>query len=204
MRVRDFLAGLFASLVAACAGPAPRVESAPKPPPPAVVEQAVFAGGCFWCAEHDFDKLSGVVDVVSGYSGGQSENPTYENHAGHYEVVRVTFDPAVVSYRQLVDHYWRLVDPTDAGGQFCDRGDSYRTAIFATPAQMADAEASKAALIAAKTLKDPVVTPVLPAAPFTVAEDYHQDYAKKNPVRYNFYRNGCGRDARLKQVWGDK
>jgi peptide-methionine (S)-S-oxide reductase len=177
---------------------APAAVAQPKP----AVEQAIFAGGCFWCVEHDFAKIPGVVDAVSGYTGGDRLNPTYENHEGFYEAVRVSFDPAKISYAQLVEKYWRVVDPTDAGGQFCDRGDSYRTAIFVTPAQAPIAQASKAALIRSRAVKDPIVTPILPVKTFWIAEDYHQDYAKKNPVRYNFYRNGCGRDARVRAVWG--
>jgi peptide-methionine (S)-S-oxide reductase len=171
-------------------------------PKPAAPQEAIFAGGCFWCVEHDFAKIPGVLDAVSGYTGGDRLNPTYENHEGFYEAVRVRFDPAKVSYPQLVEKFWRLVDPTDSGGQFCDRGDSYRTAIFVSPAQAPIAEASKAALAKNGALKQPVVTPILPAKRFWIAEDYHQDYAKKNPIRYNFYRNGCGRDARIRAVWG--
>jgi peptide-methionine (S)-S-oxide reductase len=193
---------VFAFLLAACS-PA---QSQPKSEPqPAVTQQAVFAGGCFWCVEHDFKAIPGVIAVMSGYTGGHTKNPTYleviTETTGHYEAVRVTFDPARITYRQLVDRYWRLVDPTDAGGQFCDRGPSYRTAIFVTPAQKADAEASRAALAASNRLTAPIVTPVLPLGPFTEAEEYHRDYAKKNALRYNAYRAGCGRDARLRQVW---
>jgi peptide-methionine (S)-S-oxide reductase len=167
---------------------------------------AVFAGGCFWCVESDFDKVEGVLDVQSGYTGGTLANPTYREvsneNTGHYEAVRVTYDPARVSYAQLVDYFFRHVDPTDAEGQFCDRGDSYRTAIFVgTPEERAAAEAAKAALDAGGGLPGPIVTPVLEAAEFWPAEGYHQDYAKKNPVRYGFYRRSCGRDARVAEVW---
>jgi len=196
---------LFALLavivLAACSAPA---QSQPKERP-AVTQEAVFAGGCFWCVEHDFKAIPGVVEVLSGYTGGHTANPTYEDviteTTGHYEAVRVTFDPARITYRQLVDRYWRLIDPTDDGGQFCDRGPSYRSAIFASPAQKADAEASKAAIIASNRLTAPVVTPVLPLARFYPAEEYHRDYARKNAIRYNTYRAACGRDARLRQVW---
>lgn len=198
IRIFAFLA-LF---LAACSAPA---QSQPKEAPPAVTQQAVYAGGCFWCVEHDFKSVPGVVAVMSGYTGGHLRNPTYQDviteTTGHYEAVRVTFDPARISYRQLTDRYWRLIDPTDDGGQFCDRGPSYRSAIFATPAQRADAEASKAALVASNRLTAPVVTQVLPLGRFYEAEEYHRDYAKKNAVRYSVYRAGCGRDARLKQVW---
>ncbi len=168
---------------------------------PTAEATAIFAGGCFWCVETDFEKLAGVVDVVSGYSGGLKENPTYEDHEGHYEAVLVTYDPAAVSYRKLVDYLLRHVDPLDAGGQFCDRGPAYRTAIFA---QDAEEWAAAAAAIAEaeKVLGQKVVTPVLDRGVFWNAEGYHQDYAKKNPVRYKFYRTSCGRDARVKKVWG--
>lgn len=168
------------------------------------VAVAVFAGGCFWCTEADFEKVPGVVSAVSGYTGGRTRNPTYEQvtagGTGHYEAVKITYDPSRVSYRQLVDRFWRTVDPTDAGGQFCDRGESYRTAVFAPNATAkAEAEASRAA--AAKALGQGIVTPVLNAAPFWPAETYHQDYAKKNPLRYRLYREGCGRDRRLRALW---
>lgn len=198
---RPLLAAIAALVLAACTGAAPAAAPAAAPPPSSAAT-AVFAGGCFWCVEHDMAKIPGVIDVVSGYAGGQNDNPTYENHPGHYEVVQVTYDPARLSYRQLVDAFWPLVDPTDPGGQFCDRGASYRTAIFATDAQRADAEASLAALAASGRLQAPVVTPILPAARFWEAEGYHQNYAAENPLRYRLYRTGCGRDARLREVWG--
>jgi len=168
-------------------------------------ETAIFAGGCFWCTEADFEKIPGVKAAVSGYIGGRTANPTYEQVSkggtGHYEAVRISYDPGKVSYARLARYFFRTVDPTDAGGQFCDRGESYRTAIFAlNPAQRGVAEAAKAE--AGRVLKRRVVTPVLAAAPFYAAEGYHQDYYKKNPVRYRFYRGRCGRDARLKEVWG--
>lgn len=167
---------------------------------------AVFAGGCFWSMEHDLEKVPGVVDVVSGYTGGRLANPTYDDvvteTTGHREAVRVTYDPARISYARLVDAYFRTTDPTDGEGAFCDRGESYSPAIFATSAQRADAEAGKGR--AAAALKRPIVTAVLPASRFYPAEGYHQDYAAKNPVRYGMYRNGCGKDRRLKQLWGAK
>lgn len=176
--------------------------SAGSTAPPSSTATAVFAGGCFWCVESDFEKLPGVVDVVSGYSGGLKENPTYEDHEGHYEAVEVTYDPAVVSYRQLADYLLRHVDPLDAGGQFCDRGPAYRTAIFAATAE--EFEAARAAIAEAeKTLGQRIVTPALDRGPFWKAEDYHQDYAKKNPIRYRYYRTACGRDARVRKVWGE-
>ena len=168
------------------------------------LETAVFAGGCFWCTEADFEKIPGVRSAVSGYSGGREPNPTYEqvsrDRTGHLEAVQVTYDPAKISYAALVDRFWPTIDPTDAGGQFCDRGASYRTAVFVgSPAQRQAAEASRAR--AQRRLGKPIVTPVRDAARFWPAEAYHQDYAKKNPLRYNTYRRGCGRDGRLKALW---
>lgn len=170
-------------------------------------ETALFAGGCFWCTEADFEKVPGVRSAVSGYTGGTLKSPTYEQVSaggtGHYEAVLVTYDPALVSYPQLVDYYFRTVDPTDAAGQFCDRGDSYRTAIFvSSPAQRKAAEAEKKE--AAATLGDEIVTPVLPTGPFWEAEGYHQDYYRKNALKYRFYRTRCGRDARLDELWGSR
>ena len=167
---------------------------------------AVFAGGCFWCVEADFDKVDGVLSTVSGYTGGHTQNPTYKEvtfgNTGHYEAVEVTYDPAVVDYRTLVDYLLRHVDPTDADGQFCDRGDSYRTAIFVDgPEERAAAEAAVAA--ADEALGGKVVTPVIDRGPFYAAEDYHQDYYLKNPLQYRYYRYGCGRDARIDEVWKD-
>jgi peptide-methionine (S)-S-oxide reductase len=169
-------------------------------------EVAVFAGGCFWCLEADFDKLPGVISTTSGYAGGKEADPTYEQVSahltGHYEAVHVVYDPKVVPYEALLDYFWRHVDPTDAGGQFCDRGDSYRTAVFpGNEAQQKAAEASKAALSAAGWLPGPIVTPVLPKQRFWPGEVYHQDFHDKNPGRYLPYRRGCGRDAKVAQIW---
>ena len=171
----------------------------------AVPAKATFAGGCFWCMEPPFDKLDGVAATVSGYSGGRKPNPTYKDvsagDTGHAEVVQVTYDPAKISYEKLLDIYWRNVDPLDGAGQFCDRGDPYRPAIFYhTEEQKRAAEQSKAAI--ERTLGKKVIVPIQPAAEFYAAEDYHQDYYQKNPVRYKYYRHRCGRDARLEQVWG--
>ena len=174
-------------------------------PSTARAAEAIFAGGCFWCIEQDLEKIDGVGDVVSGYAGGSNENPTYKNHTkfGHREVVRVPFDPQKVDYRTLVNAFFRAVDPTDAGGQFCDRGHSYSTAIYATDLeQMKVANEVKGELNASGLLDEPIVTPVEPAPPFTAAEAYHQDYADKNPIRYRYYRTACRRDARIKRVWG--
>jgi len=170
-------------------------------------ETAIFAGGCFWCVEADFDKVEGVIDTVSGYTGGTSVNPTYKTHGkdGHHEAVKVTFDPEKVSYDRLVSYFFRHIDPTDPGGQFCDRGNSYATAIFTTTDSQADAAtAEKAAIEASGVLPGPVVTDIEPAGPFYVAEDNHQDYYLKNPIRYDFYREACRRDARIKQVWSEE
>ena len=169
--------------------------------------EAIFAGGCFWCVESDFEKVPGVIEVVSGYTGGETTNPTYKQvtyaETGHYEAAKVIYDPSVVSYAELVDYYFRTIDPTDARGQFCDKGSSYRTAIFATPDQRPVAEAELSEVEATKSFEAPIVTPVLAAQTFYDAEDYHQNYYKMNAVKYKFYRQGCGRDARLEKLWGD-
>ena len=180
------------------------------------IQTTVLASGCFWCIESDFESVQGVQDVVSGYSGGTTTNPTYRTlkGSGHYEVVEITYDADVVGYDQLLHAFFRSVDPTDAGGQFCDRGDVYRTAIFVSnPAERAIAEAAKAQ--AQRDLGQTIVTPILDAATFYEAEDYHQDYYKgENNVitrrgvktqseAYKFYRNACGRDQRVAQLWGD-
>lgn len=169
---------------------------------------AIFAGGCFWCVESDFDKMPGVISTTSGYTGGKTANPTYEevssHTTGHAEAVKIVFDPAKVSYRQLVDHFWHTIDPTVRDRQFCDYGTPYRTVIFANSAeQLAQAQASKEAVEKTKPFKEPIVTEIRMASDFYPAEDYHQDYYKKNPLRYKFYRTSCGRDARLSSLWGD-
>ncbi len=170
-------------------------------------ELATFAGGCFWCMVKPFEELAGVMKVVSGYTGGCKEHPTYEevcSHAtGHYEAVQVTFDPAVLRYEKLLDIYWRQIDPTDAGGQFFDRGASYGTAIFYhTEEQKREAEASKQVLVESNRFGRPIVTQILPASTFYHAEDYHQNYYHKNPLHYNRYRQGSGRDSFIKKHWG--
>jgi len=169
---------------------------------PARRAEAVFAGGCFWCVESDFEHLDGVIEAVSGYTGGALRNPTYENHEGHTEAVRVVYDPSRISYRQLLNHFWRHHDPLDGGGQFCDRGPSYAPAIFVTDAQRAEAEASLAET--QRILGRRVATPIRPATRFWRAEDYHQDYYQRNSVPYRFYRWRCGRDQRVREVWGDR
>ena len=170
---------------------------------PSYSAEAILAGGCFWCIEKDFENVEGVTAVMSGYTGGTNTNPTYKNHTkfGHREAVRVVFDEGRISYRQLLDIFWRTVDPTDAGGQFCDRGLSYTTAVYVSGADQKEvAQASRAA--AEKSLGQKIVTEILPVAAFTPSEDYHQDYARKNPIRYNFYRRSCGRDRTVKKLWG--
>jgi len=168
-------------------------------------EVAVFAGGCFWSVESNFEHMPGVVAAVSGFAGGQRVNPTYDQvvrgGTGHLEAVQVTFDPARISYRQLVDRFWRTIDPTDPAGQFCDRGASYGTAVFATPAQKPAAEASRRAAAAALAGKR-FTTPVRDAGRFWPAEAHHQDFARRDPVRYGGYTRFCGRAARLRAVWG--
>ena len=171
--------------------------------------KATFAGGCFWCVESDFDKVPGVLSTTSGYIGGTVANPTYEQVSGkgtgHAEAVQIVFDPTKVSYSQLLEKFWRSIDPTTKDRQFCDAGSPYRTAIFThDAAQAAAAQASLAALEKSKPFKEPIVTQLVPAGPFYPAEEYHQDYYKKNPLRYAYYRSSCGRDARLEQLWGKK
>jgi peptide-methionine (S)-S-oxide reductase len=167
--------------------------------------KATFAAGCFWCVEADFDKVPGVISTTSGYTGGELKNPSYEQVSrggtGHTEAVEIVYDPAKVTYEQLLEHFWRNVDPLTAHRQFCDVGDQYRPAIFVhDDAQRQAAEASKTRV--QQRFKDPVVVQVIPAAAFYRAEGYHQDYYKKNPVQYRYYRWSCGRDGRLKDLWG--
>ncbi len=168
---------------------------------------AIFAGGCFWCMEPPFDKIDGVISTTSGYTGGTKKNPTYEevSHGGtgHAEAVQVVYDPAKVTYAKLLDVFWHNIDPTVTDRQFCDVGHQYRSAIFYRDAdQKREAEASKARISTTKPFKAPVVTEIVAATEFYPAEEYHQDYYLKNPLRYKFYRTGCGRDARLKELWG--
>jgi peptide-methionine (S)-S-oxide reductase len=174
----------------------------------AFAAKTLLAGGCFWCMEADFEKLAGVTDVVSGFTGGTLKNPTYNgNHAGHYEAVEITYDPDKVSYKELLAYFWVNIDPFDASGQFCDKGPSYLSAIFvANETERVIAEESKKA-VAGKFPDKKIVTPILNAStfyPITGEESYHQDYYKKNPVRYKVYRWNCGRDKRLKELWGEK
>jgi len=176
---------------------------------PAGSQVAIFAGGCFWCVESDFDKVPGVISTTSGYTGGTVANPSYEDvssgSTGHAESVRVVFDPKRVTYDRLLYVYWRTVDPVTKNGQFCDFGTQYRTAIFyLNDEQKQKALASKAAVEKSGVLKRPIVTEITAAGPFYPAEDYHQNYYKTNPLRYNLYRYNCGRDARLKELWGSE
>jgi peptide-methionine (S)-S-oxide reductase len=174
---------------------------------PAGTEVAIFAGGCFWCVESDFDKVPGVISTTSGYIGGQKANPTYREvsggSTGHTEAVKIVYDPKVVSFDRLLFVFWRTVDPVTRDAQFCDYGSQYRTGIFfTTDVQRQKALASKAELEKSGKLKRPIVTEIVQAGPFYAAEDYHQDYYKKNPLQYNLYRFNCGRDARLEELWG--
>ena len=193
--------------LALAAGIGAAAAAQPTIPPGAAV--ATFAGGCFWCMVHPFDALPGVISTTSGYTGGTKVNPTYEEVSsgatGHAESVQVVYDPKKITYEKLLDVFWHNIDPTTRDRQFCDAGTQYRSAIFYhDAAQRQAAEASKAALDKSKPFKQPIVTQIAMAGPFYPAEDYHQDYYKKNPVRYQLYRSGCGRDARLKELWGDK
>jgi peptide-methionine (S)-S-oxide reductase len=206
------LFGLAAALVFATAAPwslAQAPKAMPETPKAAAPTSqiATFAGGCFWCMEPPYDKLDGVLETTSGYMGGTVRKPTYEEvssgRTGHAEVVQVRYDPTKVSYEKLLEVFWKNVDPTVKDRQFCDIGTQYRTAIFVhTDEQKQLAEKSLALLKMTKPFKDAIVTPVVAATDFWPAEDYHQDYYLKNPVRYNYYRTGCGRDARLKALWG--
>jgi peptide-methionine (S)-S-oxide reductase len=199
--VRRLLA--LATLAALAALPAGAQTKTPAPKP----ATAIFAGGCFWCMEPPFDALAGVLSTTSGYTGGRIASPSYEQVSeggtGHREAVRVEYDPARVSYQKLLDVFWRNVDPVDGGGQFCDRGFQYTSAIFTADAEQRRlAEASQQALEQSGKLKGKVATQILDATAFYPAEDYHQDYATRNPLRYRYYRHGCGRDARLEAIWG--
>lgn len=205
---------LLASVVASGASSPSMVERSaigqPDKAPPAEkgLAKAIFAGGCFWCMEQPYDEIDGVVSTTSGYTGGRTRNPTYEDVSaggtGHAEAVEIVYDPAKISYEQLLDVFWRNVDPLDNGGQFCDRGSEYRTAIFVHNAeQRAAAEKSKAALQSSGRLQGKIVTEIVDQGAFYRAEDYHQDYYQTNPLRYKYYRFSCGRDRRLKALWGE-
>jgi peptide-methionine (S)-S-oxide reductase len=204
MKILTFLFACFALAIGP--GSAASAQTA-KPAKAATYAKATFAGGCFWCVEEAFDPVPGVVSTISGYMGGHTRNPTYESistgRTGHAEVVQVEYDPAKVSFEKLLEVFWRNIDPTQRDGQFCDHGPQYRSAVFFHDAeQQRLAEASKAALMKNKPFKGDIVTEITAAAEFWRAEEYHQDYYKKNPARYKFYKTGCGRAARLRELWG--
>jgi methionine-S-sulfoxide reductase len=212
--LRPFFRSCLAWAIAAClagglAGVPVSAESPTAATSNSSLEAATFASGCFWCTESDFDKVEGVVETISGYMGGKTKSPTYESVSaggtGHQEVLQVKFDPAKVSYKTLLDYYWRHTDILDGGGQFCDRGDQYRPVIFAhTPEQRRLAEEGKAELEKSGRFSKPIAVEIKDASTFTAAEDYHQNYYKKNPLKYRYYRWACGRDARIKELWGSE
>jgi peptide-methionine (S)-S-oxide reductase len=204
MKFKILIAVLYAALTLAIglavAGESGKAAGSPQP------EKATFAGGCFWCMEHPFDELPGVISVTAGYTGGQKKNPTYEEVSsgttGHAESVQIVYDPAKVPYAKLLDVFWHNVDPTVRNQQFCDTGNQYRSAIFYhSEEQRRFAEESKRALDKSGRFKGPIYTEIVPASQFYPAEEYHQHYYKKNPIRYKFYRYNCGRDERLKELW---
>ena len=196
MIARWIVAAAAALLLAALAA-----GSGPEPGRAAASETAIFAGGCFWCMEAAFDEVDGVTETISGYAGGTKPNPTYGDHEGYLEAVKVTYDPAKVTYAKLLDHYWENVDPFDADGQFCDKGPAYHTAIFVgNDEEKKLAETTKEEIAA--RFKQKVATEIKPTTTFTAAEDYHQDYHNQNPVSYKYYKWGCGRAQRLAEIWG--
>ena len=199
---------MLTALVLVLAGMVPAVAE-PLGEPPDGLGRATFAGGCFWCVEEAFDKLEGVEQTISGYTGGEVRDPSYRQVSngttGHTEAVRVHYDPDVVSYRELLDHFWRNIDPTVEDRQFCDKGSQYRTGIFYHDAEQRRlAEQTRRAIEESGQLPGPVVTEITEAGPFYPAEDYHQNYYKKNPTRYRFYVTACGRYDRLEELWGDE
>lgn len=197
--------GVLLSVAAHAQAPVPGMHANAMPLTGAPTATAVFAGGCFWCIEADFEKMAGVLEVESGYTAGKTNNPTYEDvsagHTGHTEAVRVIYDPTKVSYPQLVAYFWRHIDPTVKDRQFCDVGSQYRSGIYwQNDAERLAAQASRDELLKSGRFKQ-IHTEIQPASKFYLAEDYHQNYYKKNPVRYNYYRLSCGRDARIKKLW---
>jgi peptide-methionine (S)-S-oxide reductase len=207
MNVKQFLPPLWIAVLVLAAPGLSAAQAQPKAGAKAASAQATFAGGCFWCMEEAFDKVPGVTSTTSGYIGGHVKNPTYEQvsagQSGHAEAVRVEYDPAKVSYGKLVEFYWRNIDPTQKDAQFCDHGPQYRSGIFYYDEEQKQiAEASRAALQKSKPFSGEIVTEITKASEFYPAEDYHQDFYIKNPVRYKFYKTGCGREARLQQLWG--
>lgn len=200
MKMKSIL-GRFIVVMALAVPAAGFATDAPK------LAKATFAGGCFWCMEEAFESLEGVVSVTSGYTGGKKASPSYEDvsagRTGHAESVEILYDPAKTTYRKLLDHYWRNVDPITPNAQFCDHGPQYRSAIFYHDEEQKKlAEETKQAIEASKRFKEPIVTEIVPASTFYPAEDYHQDFYKKNPIRYKFYKTTCGRVNRLDQLWG--
>jgi peptide-methionine (S)-S-oxide reductase len=210
--MKTFIAGIFLIPLALVATITIQAASEggkkPKDPAAARLEKATFAGGCFWCMEHPFDELPGVVSVMAGYTGGQKINPTYKEVSaggtGHAESVQIVYDPSLIKYEKLLDVFWRNIDPTVKDRQFCDSGHQYRSAIFYhTEEQQRLALQSKTALERSKPFREPIVTEIVLADAFYPAEEYHQHYYKKNPIRYHYYRSSCGRDRRLKELWGE-
>lgn len=203
-----FWRALVSGIILLSLGTTPQAGEAPEAAP-AGMERATFAGGCFWCMEPPFDRLDGVISTTSGYTGGRTASPTYEEVSaggtGHAEAVEILYNPKKVRYEALLEVFWRNIDPTAADRQFCDLGNQYRSEIFyRSENQKRLAEQSRTALEKSKPFREPIVTKINPAAVFTPAEEYHQDFYKKNPVRYKFYRYNCGRDARLKELWGEE
>ncbi len=198
------LTALYRTTLLTCLlGSVQAITAAPAP------AQAILAGGCFWCLERDLDKLEGVLSTTSGYIGGHLPDPTYEQvsagGSGHIEAVRIEYDPERLDYQTLLDYFWPQIDPLNAEGQFCDIGSQYRSAIFyGNEEERRLAEASREALQRSARFKQPIATDILPIMTFYPAEDYHQDYASRNPLRYHFYRQRCGRDARLQELWGQR
>lgn len=197
---------LLISIILLVALPLSGFAAEPSQAKTGTVATAIFAGGCFWCTESDFEKLPGVLGAESGYTGGKKLNPTYEQvssgSTGHTEAVRVTYNPAKISYAQLVDYFWKTIDPTVKDKQFCDSGNQYRSGIYwQNEEERRIAEGSRDALLASGKFKE-IFTEIVAASTFYPAEEYHQDYYKKNPIRYAYYRDGCGRDRRLEQIWG--
>jgi len=205
--MRKLLPILILILLFACSKKEQPAMADQKDYKPAVTKEALFAGGCFWCTESDFEKVDGVVEAISGYVGGDEKDPTYKQvsagKTGHYEAIRVIYDPAKITYTELLDVFWRHVDPTDPTGQFVDKGKQYRSAIFyINDEQKNQAEESKKKMDASGRFNKPIVTEILKAKTFYDAEEYHQDYYKKNPIRYKYYRSGSGRDDYLDDRWG--
>jgi peptide-methionine (S)-S-oxide reductase len=205
MFIRSML--LWLVLAVGVTGTASSLAQSAKPAPKPATAKATFAGGCFWCMEEAFDPVPGVISTVSGYMGGHTKNPTYEQistgRTGHAEVVQIEYDPQKVTYEKLLEVFWRNIDPTQRDAQFCDHGSQYRSGVFFhDEEQRRLAEASRAAVAKNKRFKGEIVTEITKAGEFYTAEDYHQDYYKKNPVRYKYYKTGCGRAARLKELWG--